>query len=140
MIIYVLGLKSYELLKKENDIKITTNVMLFSGSCGQQSLKKKIAKKINTGLVLIIRTGKNNSYKEKISKYKKLEKFHLKTKCKQIHWQNIWIKRYTCMAALSASAYINKVSEHKDVHVRLEYRHVRNFIGIHCISSAGVVA
>lgn len=44
------------------------------------------------------------------------------------------------MAALSASAYINKVSEHKDVHVRLEYRHVRNFIGIHCISSAGVVA
>lgn len=37
------------------------------------------------------------------------------------------------MAALSASAYINKVSEHKDVHVRLEYRHVRNFIGIHCI-------
>lgn len=44
------------------------------------------------------------------------------------------------MAALSASAYINKVSEHKDVHVRLEYRHVRNFIGMHCISSAGVVA
>lgn len=44
------------------------------------------------------------------------------------------------MPALSASAYINKVSEHKDVHVRLEYRHVRNFIGIHCISSAGVVA
>lgn len=44
------------------------------------------------------------------------------------------------MAALSASAYINKVSEHKDVHVRLKYRHVRNFIGIHCISSAGVVA
>lgn len=42
------------------------------------------------------------------------------------------------MAALSASAYINKVSEHK--YVRLEYRHVRNFIGIHCISSAGVVA
>lgn len=44
------------------------------------------------------------------------------------------------MAALSAPAYINKVSEHKDVHVRLEYRHVRHFIGIHCISSAGVVA
>lgn len=138
MIIYVLGLKSYELLKKENDIKITTNVMLFSGSCGQQSLKKKIAKKINTGIDN--QTRKKNSYKEKVSKYKKLEKFHLKTKCKQIHWQNIWIKRYTCMAALSASAYINKVSEHKDVHVRLKYRHVRNFIGIHCISSAGVVA
>lgn len=40
------------------------------------------------------------------------------------------------MAALSA--YINKVSEHK--YVRLEYRHVRNCTGIHCLSSAGVVA
>lgn len=70
-------------MKKENDIKITTNVMLFSGSCGQQSLKKKIAKKINTGIDN--QTRKKNSYKEKVSKYKKLEKFHLKTKYTQIH-------------------------------------------------------
>lgn len=40
------------------------------------------------------------------------------------------------MAALSA--YINKVSEHK--YVRLEYRYVGNLTGIHCLSSAGVVA
>lgn len=40
------------------------------------------------------------------------------------------------MAALSA--YINKVSEHK--YVRLEYRHLGNLTGIHCLSSAGVVA
>lgn len=57
--------------------------MLFSGSCGQQSLKKKIAKKINTGIDN--QTRKKNSYKEKVSKYKKLEKFHLKTKYKHIH-------------------------------------------------------
>lgn len=40
------------------------------------------------------------------------------------------------MAGLSA--YINKVSEHK--YIRLEYRHIGNLTGIHCLSSAGVVA
>lgn len=43
------------------------------------------------------------------------------------------------MVVLLVLVYINKVFEYKDVYLRLEYWYVRNFIGMYCILSVGVV-
>lgn len=47
--------------------------MLFSGSCGQQSLKKKIAKKINTGIDN--QTRKKTAIKKKYQSIKNWKSF-----------------------------------------------------------------